>query len=99
MNPRPISLCVITQNEADRIRDCLASAAPFCDDLVVVDGGSTDDTVATAQAAGARVLTRAFDGFRSQKAFAVAQARNEWVLCLDADERVGADLRAAIEKA
>jgi len=93
MTRRPISLCVITQNEADRIRDCLASAAPFCDDMVVVDGGSTDDTVAIAEEAGARVVARPFDGFRSQKAFAVAQAKNDWVLCLDADERVGADLR------
>ncbi|WP_426286200.1 glycosyltransferase family 2 protein [Luteibacter sp. E-22] len=98
MTRRPISLCVITQDEADRIGDCLASAAPFCDDLVVVDGGSTDDTVAIARQAGARVISRPFDGFRSQKAFAVAQAANDWVLCLDADERIGADLRAAIEK-
>lgn len=98
MTRRPISLCVITQNEADRIHDCLASAA-FCDDLVVVDGGSTDDTQAVARAAGARVIERPFDGFRSQKAFAVAQARHDWVLCLDADERVGDELRAAIEAA
>jgi glycosyltransferase involved in cell wall biosynthesis len=99
MTRRPLSLCVITQNEADRIGDCLASAAPLCDDMVVVDGGSTDDTVTIARHAGARVISRPFDGFRSQKAFAVAQATNDWVLCLDADERVGPELRAAIERA
>jgi glycosyltransferase involved in cell wall biosynthesis len=64
---------------------------------VVVDSGSTDDTRERAAAAGARVLTRPFDGFRSQKQFAVEQAAHDWVLCLDADERVGETLRASIE--
>lgn len=90
-----LSACIIAFNEADRIGDCLASLA-FCDEVVVVDSGSTDDTVAIARAAGARVLQRAFDGFRSQKAFAVSQASHDWVLCLDADERVGDELRASI---
>ncbi|WP_369926663.1 glycosyltransferase family 2 protein [Xanthomonas sp. NCPPB 2632] len=91
----PISLCVIAQNEADRIVACLASA-DFCDDVVVVDGGSLDATVPLAEAAGARVIHRPFDGFRTQKDFAVAAARNDWVLCLDADEWVDPSLRAAI---
>lgn len=94
----PVSACIITFNEADRIGDCLASLS-FCDDIVVVDSQSTDATVALAEAAGARVLQRPFDGFRSQKQFAVEQARHDWVLCLDADERVDATLRAAIERA
>lgn len=63
----------------------------------MVDSGSTDDTAEIARAAGARVLQRAFDGFRSQKAFAVEQARHDWVLCLDADERVGDALRDSIQ--
>ena len=94
----PLSACIITFNEADRIDACLASL-DFCEDIVVVDSGSTDDTRERAAAHGARVLVRPFDGFRSQKAFAVAQARHEWVLCLDADERVDARLRASIEAA
>lgn len=94
----PVSACIITFNEADRIGDCLASLA-FCDDIVVVDSQSTDATVALAEAAGARVLQRPFDGFRSQKQFAIEQARHDWVLCLDADERVDATLRASIERA
>jgi glycosyltransferase involved in cell wall biosynthesis len=65
----------------------------------VVDSGSGDDTVAIAETHGARVLQRAFDGFRSQKQYAVEQARNDWVLCLDADERISPPLRAAIEAA
>ena len=65
----------------------------------MVDSGSTDATADIARAAGARVLQRRFDGFRSQKAFAVAQAAHDWVLCLDADERVGEALRASIQAA
>ena len=91
-----LSACIIAFNEADRIGDCLTSLA-FCDEIVVVDSFSTDATVAIAEKAGARVLQRAFDGYRSQKAFCVEQASNDWVLCLDADERVSAELRASIE--
>jgi glycosyltransferase involved in cell wall biosynthesis len=97
--PRPpISACVITYNEADRLPDCLASLA-FCDEIVVVDSGSTDGTRELAQAAGARVLVRPFDGFRSQKQFAVEQASHDWILSLDADERIGDALRTSIEAA
>lgn len=99
MPARPaLSACIITFNEADRIDDCLDSLA-FCDEIVVVDSGSTDRTRELAAARGARVLERAFDGYRTQKAFAVAAARHDWVLCLDADERVTARLREAIERA
>ena len=62
----------------------------------MVDSGSTDATREIATAAGARVLVRPFDGFRSQKQFAVEQATHDWVLCLDADERVSPELRSAI---
>ncbi|MEN1928914.1 glycosyltransferase family 2 protein [Luteimonas sp. MJ204] len=93
-----VTACIIAFNEADRIGDCLASLA-FCDEIVVVDSFSTDATADIARAAGARVLQRAFDGFRSQKAFAVEQASHDWVLCLDADERVGDQLRASIQSA
>ena len=93
-----ISACVITLNEADRIEACLQSLA-FCDEIVVVDSGSTDGTADLATALGARVLQRAFDGYRSQKEFAVRAAQHDWVLCLDADERVTPALRAAIEAA
>lgn len=96
MTRAPLSACVITYNEADRIEDCVRSLA-FCDEVVVVDSGSTDDTRERAAALGARVLVRPFDGYRSQKAFAVAQAAHDWVLCLDADERVSPALRASIE--
>lgn len=62
----------------------------------MVDSGSTDDTREICERAGARVLQRPFDGFRSQKQFAIEQAGHDWVLCLDADERVDERLRSAI---
>ena len=93
-----ITACIITLNEADRIQACLAALA-FCDEIVVVDSGSTDATAQLAAACGARVLQRAFDGYRTQKDFAVRAARNDWVLCVDADERVTPALRASIEAA
>lgn len=93
-----LSACIITLNEADRIDACLDSLA-FCDEIVVVDSGSTDGTREHAAAKGARVIERAFDGYRSQKDFAVRSATHDWVLCLDADERVTPPLRASIEAA
>ena len=90
-----LSACVITFNEADRIDDCLRSVS-FCDEIVVVDAHSTDGTRELAAAHGARVIERDWPGYRSQKQFAVDSARHDWVLCLDADERVSAALRAEI---
>lgn len=94
--PIPISACVIAKNEADRIGPCLASLA-FCDEIVVLDSGSTDGTQGLCRAAGARVIETDWPGWVKQKNRAVEAATHDWVLCLDADERVDADLRAAIE--
>jgi glycosyltransferase involved in cell wall biosynthesis len=83
-----ISAVVITFNEAVNIRPCLASLA-WCDELVVLDSGSTDDTVALARAAGAEVhVTADWPGFGAQKQRALALATGDWVLAVDADERV-----------
>jgi glycosyltransferase involved in cell wall biosynthesis len=94
--PLPLSLCVITRDAAGELADCLASAR-FAGEVVVVDSGSRDDTVEIARRFGARVIERDFDGFGAQKQFAVLQAANDWVLCLDADERVSAELASSIE--
>lgn len=91
-----LSACIITFNEADRIEACIRSVG-FCDEVIVVDSHSTDGTRARAAALGAQVIERDWPGYRSQKQFAVAAARNDWVLCLDADEQVSAELRAQIE--
>ncbi|MBL8747846.1 MAG: glycosyltransferase family 2 protein, partial [Planctomycetes bacterium] len=91
--PVPISGCVIAFQEADRIADCVRSLS-FCDEVVVVDSGSTDGTQRIAAELGARVLTNApFPGHREQKQFAVDQARFPHVFCLDADERCTEALR------
>jgi len=93
--PLPLSLIVITRDAAHEIADCLASA-PFAAEAVVVDSGSRDDTVALAQRHGARVIEHAWAGFGPQKNFAVGEAHHDWVLCIDADERVSPELAAAI---
>ena len=93
--PLPLSLVIITRDAAHELADCLASAA-FAAETIVVDSGSRDDTAALAARSGARVIEHAWEGFGPQKNFAVAQARHDWVLCLDADERVTPELAAAI---
>jgi glycosyltransferase involved in cell wall biosynthesis len=90
-----LSACIITFNEAQRIEECLRSVS-FCDEIVVVDSHSQDATRALAAGLGARVIERDWPGYRSQKQFAVDAARHDWVLCLDADERVSDELRAHI---
>ena len=90
-----LSACIITFNEAERIEACLRSL-DFCDEIVVVDAHSSDGTRELAAALGARVITRDWPGYRSQKQFAVEAARHDWVLCLDADERLSARLREEI---
>ena len=96
--PLPLSLCVITRDAARQIEGCLASV-PFAGEIVIVDSGSEDDTVEIARRCGARVIAHPWLGFGAQKNFAVAQARHDWVLCLDADERLTPQLGAAIEAA
>jgi len=92
-----ISAVLIAQNEEKHLTDALTSVA-FCDEVVLVDSGSTDGTRGIAEAAGARVVVNApWPGFVAQRDFAVRAARHDWVLALDADERVGHALRDEIE--
>lgn len=82
----PLTGVVITLNEGDRIARCVGSLMPICADVVVLDSGSADATVAIARGLGARVLHQPWLGFAAQKNAAIAQARQPWVLLLDADE-------------
>jgi glycosyltransferase involved in cell wall biosynthesis len=84
-----LSIVILTLNEERNLPDCLASAAP-CDDIVVLDSGSTDGTAEIARRAGARVVVRGFDSFAGQRNFAQGQIgfRHPWVFHLDADERL-----------
>lgn len=95
---QPLSVAIITLNAAAQLEACLKSAR-FADEIVVVDSGSSDGTQALAERYGARVIQQDWLGFGPQKQFAVEQASHDWVLCLDADERVTPQLQASIENA
>ena len=100
MPERPaLSVIVIARNEATRIRRCL-DALRWAEELIVVDDASTDATAEICRTYGARVVVRPMrEGFGEQKAFALAQARQPWVLSIDADEVVTPALRSEIEAA
>lgn len=92
----PISLVVITKNEASCLAKCLQSA-DFVSEIVVVDSGSTDDTVQIAERLGAKVFHQDWLGFGPQKQFAVNCAKYDWVLCLDADEYLSPRLKESLK--
>ena len=96
VSPQPLSVAIITPNAASQLEDCLKSAR-FADDIVVIDSGSTDGTQALAERLGARVIAQDWLGFGPQKQFAVTAAHHDWVLCLDADERVSSELQSSIK--
>lgn len=94
-----LSIILIAKNEAANIDACLQSVA-WADEIIVVDSGSTDDTVARCQSYGAKVFTHAdWPGFGRQKNRALDYTTKDWVFSIDADERVTPELRAAIESA
>src|ERR1700682_6092118 len=92
-----ITAAIITLNEAENIREACESVA-WVDEIVVVDSESSDATRDIAADCGARVLNRPWPGFALQKQFATDQAANDWVLSLDADECVSAELKTSIQK-
>jgi len=91
-----ISVAIIAKNEARHIVDCLESLK-FVDDIVLVDDFSSDDTAGIAKKHGARTYRRQLDGFATQKWFAISKTKHDWVLIIDADERVTDGLRNEIE--
>lgn len=91
-----LAACLIVENEQERLARALDSVA-FCDEVIVVDGGSTDRTVEIAQRAGARVVESPWPGFAAQRNVALDAASSDWILEVDADERVSPALRVSIE--
>lgn len=94
-----VSVMIFTLNEAIHLPSCLASLS-WCDDIIVVDSFSTDATEAMSRAAGARFYQRKFDGFGSQRNWALEATapKHEWILILDADERVTPELALELQR-
>lgn len=93
-----LSAVLIVQNEEAYLPDCLASLTTLADEIVVLDGGSTDRTASIAESYGARVQFRAFDHFGAQKQAALELAMGDWVLSIDADERISPALADEIRR-
>jgi glycosyltransferase involved in cell wall biosynthesis len=91
-----VSVTIITLNEAAHIGAAIDGAA-WADEVVVVDSGSSDDTVAIARAKGARASERAWTGYADQKNHATSLAQNDWIFSLDADERIPQTLAAEVQ--
>src|SRR5215470_10265600 len=91
MEPIRVSGTIITYNEEDRIAAAIASLS-CCDEVIVVDAFSADRTREIAERCGARVIQRPWDGYSAQKNFAAGQAAHDWILSLDADERISIEL-------
>ena len=95
MKRSSISGFVICHNEQDDILDCLKSI-DFCDEIVLVDSGSSDNTLEIAKEFGAKIHFREWTGFKDQKQYGLDLCSNKWVVNLDADERVSTELREEI---
>jgi glycosyltransferase involved in cell wall biosynthesis len=99
MSGLPLSVCIITLNEAANIGRTLESVRSIAAEVIIVDCGSSDDTVAIAEAHGAKVFAEPWKGFSQQKNSAIAKARCDWILSLDADEEVSPALASSIRNA
>jgi (heptosyl)LPS beta-1,4-glucosyltransferase len=93
-----ITACIITLNEERNLPRCLKSVAPLVDEILIIDSGSTDGTLEIAGQFGARVVQQPWLGYVGQKNFALAQASHSWVLSIDADEEISADLAKSIAR-
>ncbi|MDD5069843.1 MAG: glycosyltransferase family 2 protein [Candidatus Omnitrophica bacterium] len=98
METANFSVVIIAKNEAARIEDCINSCLVWADEIIVVDDESTDDTVKISKRLGARVLTHRMDVEGLHRNWANAQSNNDWVLSLDADERLTKELKAEINE-
>jgi glycosyltransferase involved in cell wall biosynthesis len=91
-----LSVVVITYNESKHLKRCLDSVQDIASEIIVVDSGSTDDTIVIAQSCGAKVIHQDWLGFGEQKNFANSLSQNDWILSLDADEALSLELKEEI---
>lgn len=96
MTKIPLSVFIITKNEADRLAPIIAAVKNIADEILVIDSGSTDETCKIADAAGARVIFNEWKGYGQQKIFGENQCRNKWILNIDADEEVSPELASEL---
>jgi len=92
----PLSVFIIAKDEADRIPIAISSVRDLARDVIVIDSGSRDETAAISQKLGARVLFNRWQGYGPQKVFGEKQCRHDWILNIDADEEVSAELQREI---
>ena len=93
-----LTIIILTRNEKDNIEACISSAK-FADEIIVVDSGSEDNTRELAEKTGARVFLHPFEGFAAQRNFGLKQVTTDWVMYLDADERITQKAAKQIQKA
>jgi glycosyltransferase involved in cell wall biosynthesis len=94
----PISVFIITKNEADRIAKVIEAVREIADEILVIDSGSTDKTCEIAAKSDAKVIFNEWQGYGPQKIFGENQCCNQWILNIDADEEVSEELCAEIRK-
>ena len=94
----PISVFIITKNEADRIAQVINAAKKIANEILVIDSGSSDETCKIAAGAGAKVLFNKWQGYGQQKKFGESKCINKWILNIDADEEISQELEAEIKE-
>jgi glycosyltransferase involved in cell wall biosynthesis len=93
-----LSICIVAQNEAHNLVRVLQSVQSVADEIVIVDGGSTDGTLQIAQRFGCKIFHRPFTNHADQKNYAASVASNNWIFLLDADEELSAELSESVKK-
>ena len=93
---KKVSTCIMTFNEENNIKECIESVKEFSDEILIVDSLSTDKTVNIAKNLGAKVIFQEFLGYAKQRQFAINNAENDWIFCIDADERASKELALKI---
>ncbi len=93
-----LSICIVAQNEERNLARLLQSVQPVADEIVLVDGGSTDRTCEIARSFGCKIFQRRFTNHADQKNYAASLASHDWIFLLDADEELSAELRQSIQR-